>query len=96
VQAALRGSSIKEMSDLLVISPHTVQTHLSKIYAKLNVRSRLELIAVFSVPAIDSFSAPHVDELVAECIGISAEGFLWYAVVGLQISTKTSRRANRK
>lgn len=81
MQAALNGSSINEMAVSLTISQRTVQTHLSKIYGKLNVRTRLELIALYSAPRTELVEVcDNAAELIAECIGITAEGFLWYAV----------------
>ncbi len=41
---ALRGQSTKAMARLLNISPNTVQEHFKKIFDKLDVRSRRELV----------------------------------------------------
>lgn len=41
-----RGLSNREVAAELFVSPKTVQYHLTRIYAKLGVRSRAELAAV--------------------------------------------------
>jgi len=38
------GCSAQEIAEQLVISPHTVQTHLQNIMTKLDLRSRRELL----------------------------------------------------
>ena len=40
----LRGDSTAQIAERLVVSPHTVQEHLKKIFDKTNVRSRRELL----------------------------------------------------
>jgi len=47
---AVRGASAREIAELLVIGERTVETHLASIYRKLNVRSRVDLIARFRTP----------------------------------------------
>ena len=47
VTLALLGKSIEIIGDALGISPHTVRVHLRNSYAKLRVRSRLELFALY-------------------------------------------------
>ena len=41
-----QGLSNREVAAELYVSPKTVQYHLTRIYAKLGVRSRAELAAV--------------------------------------------------
>ncbi|WP_030745000.1 response regulator transcription factor [Streptomyces sp. NRRL F-5135] len=38
------GLSNRAVAERLVVSPHTVDTHLRRIYAKLSVRSRVQLV----------------------------------------------------
>jgi DNA-binding CsgD family transcriptional regulator len=42
---ALRGLSTKEMADELALSEATIRGHLTRIYAKLEVQGRIELLA---------------------------------------------------
>jgi DNA-binding CsgD family transcriptional regulator len=42
---ALEGQSVRDMTERLVLSEATVRSHLSRIYGKLGVRGRVELLA---------------------------------------------------
>ncbi len=44
----VKGHSAKYISDLLVVSPHTVKTHIKRIYEKVGVHSKDELIARYA------------------------------------------------
>ena len=39
-----KGCNVSQISDMLFISPHTVHTHIKKIYSKLHVNSRTQAI----------------------------------------------------
>lgn len=45
VEQALRGLSVREIAEHLVVTEATVKTHLTHIYGKLGVRGRLDLLA---------------------------------------------------
>jgi len=47
-EAVTRGATNKEVAATLFLSPKTVESHLSRIYAKLGVRSRTELTALLA------------------------------------------------
>lgn len=47
---AAEGRTNREIADLLFLSVRTVESHLSRIYRKLGVRSRTELAASFEPP----------------------------------------------
>jgi DNA-binding CsgD family transcriptional regulator len=50
VELAAGGSSNKEIAQAMVVTVATVETHLSRAYAKLGVRSRTQLAARLSPP----------------------------------------------
>ena len=43
----VRGKSNREISEELLISEHTVKVHLTRLYQRLNVKSRLEAVYKF-------------------------------------------------
>jgi DNA-binding NarL/FixJ family response regulator len=43
---AARGRTNREIADALVVSPHTVDSHVRHIYAKLGISSRIALTRV--------------------------------------------------
>lgn len=47
---ALRGLTVREIADRLVLTEATVKTHLTHIYAKLGVRGRVDLLARVQQP----------------------------------------------
>jgi two-component system NarL family response regulator len=44
LQGVASGLSEKKLADTLSLSPHTVHTHIKKIYRKLQVNSRAEAV----------------------------------------------------
>ncbi len=44
LELLLQGASTKEIAKSLGISPKTVEKHLTKIYRKYNVTSRVEIL----------------------------------------------------
>jgi DNA-binding CsgD family transcriptional regulator len=53
------GRSNKEVADAVVVTVKTVETHLSRIYAKLGVRSRAELAHRFASEKIGEEAGKH-------------------------------------
>nr|WP_206686922.1 MULTISPECIES: helix-turn-helix transcriptional regulator [Microbacterium] len=49
-QAVLAGATNEQVARALFLSPNTVSVHLSRIYAKVGVRSRGELIDLIRSP----------------------------------------------
>ena len=45
----VQGKSEKEVATDLGLSPHTVQIHVTRMYARLGVNSRAELLAAFTI-----------------------------------------------
>jgi DNA-binding CsgD family transcriptional regulator len=50
---AIEGLKVRQIADHLSLSPRTVETHLQKVYQKLNVSSQIELIKA-GIPARSS------------------------------------------
>lgn len=41
---AAQGHTVRQIGERLLIGEHTVETHLSNVYAKLGVRTKSELV----------------------------------------------------
>ena len=50
-QLVADGATNREAAAALFVSPRTVETHLSHLYVKLGVRSRVELARVVGSPS---------------------------------------------
>lgn len=61
----LTGGSTREMARRLFVTDATIRTHLTRIYSKLGVRGRVELLARYVTP--DRPPAPISEPLVAAC-----------------------------
>jgi DNA-binding NarL/FixJ family response regulator len=57
VLALLHGSSNRELADQLFVSVKTIETHLTRIYRKLECRSRSQLIAAYYTGTTTLFGA---------------------------------------
>lgn len=44
LKALVKGHDYKKIADELFISPYTVRTHISNIYEKLHVRSKVQAV----------------------------------------------------
>lgn len=60
VLALLSGSTNQEVAAQLFVSVKTVETHLTRIYRKLGLRSRSQVIAAYYTGAIPDASLPAV------------------------------------
>ena len=49
----VRGKSVADTALALVVSEATVRTHIKRIYAKLDVHSRAEMMSLICFPASD-------------------------------------------
>lgn len=50
------GASNKDVAASMFLSPKTVETHLSRVYRKLGVRSRIELMRLARLSGVDQFA----------------------------------------
>ena len=67
VRAILRGASNGAIASDFALSPQTVRNHLSSIYLKLGVSTRLELaLLVMHLPALDAAQSAHRSRLVLQ------------------------------
>jgi DNA-binding CsgD family transcriptional regulator len=48
-QLVARGLTNREVADAMLVSPRTVEGHLTRVYAKLGLRSRAELVGRFAL-----------------------------------------------
>ena len=58
-ELAVSGLTNRDIAATLFISPKTVEVNLSRIYRKLNIRSRVELYKALGTAKPESSSAPH-------------------------------------
>jgi DNA-binding NarL/FixJ family response regulator len=57
-QLVARGLSNRQVASELFVSVKTVQFHLTRIYSKLRIRSRVELAATYAAPPGPGTGAP--------------------------------------
>lgn len=53
VQLVLKGISNRQIGSLLFISEKTVKFHLTRVFKKINVNSRSELMARYMIPVYE-------------------------------------------
>ncbi len=53
----LQGLSYKAIADQHFISINTVKTHAKKIYSKLGIKNRIELLTAFREPVLENHPA---------------------------------------
>jgi DNA-binding CsgD family transcriptional regulator len=57
IELILQGHTYQKIGEMLYISPNTVKTHVSNIYTKCRVKSRYELMVLFTQKPAESDSA---------------------------------------
>jgi DNA-binding CsgD family transcriptional regulator len=57
-RAVARGATNREVAETLFLSPKTIEFHLSRVYRKLNVRSRVELATLAAEGRLDDGPRP--------------------------------------
>ncbi len=75
VDAAMRGGSVQSLAEALLVSPRTIEHHLSAAYRKVGVRNRTELLARVAVQP-EPLRAP------ATHYARSGDAHLAYQVIG--------------
>jgi DNA-binding CsgD family transcriptional regulator len=63
LELALEGLSVRDMTEALVLSEATVRSHLGRIYGKLGVRGRVELLARVAEAGARAVSPPDAGEV---------------------------------
>jgi DNA-binding NarL/FixJ family response regulator len=59
IERILQGHTYQKIGEMLYISPNTVKTHVSNIYTKCGVKSRYELMVLFTQEPAESDPAPN-------------------------------------
>jgi len=57
-QLAADGLNNREIAEQLFVSPHTVNTHLRQVFAKLEIKSRVDLTRLLTERNKDRVPAP--------------------------------------
>lgn len=65
-ELAVQGHTAREMADALSIGERTVESHLANVYAKLGVRSKLELVRFAARLGLRAGPEASTDEKVAD------------------------------
>jgi len=68
LRLAAGGMSVREIADLLVVSPNTVKTHLSHAYGKLDARNRSQAVraALHCGCIASSDICPHLEQAIRD------------------------------
>jgi DNA-binding CsgD family transcriptional regulator len=56
VRLVARGATNREVAEQLFVSPYTVNSHLRHVFAKLGIRSRVELARLATQRGLDELS----------------------------------------
>jgi DNA-binding NarL/FixJ family response regulator len=71
VQLVADGMSNRDIATQLTLSPHTVKNYLFRVFDKIGVSSRVELVlCALTSPMADSTLAPHTDQAQSPTIGV--------------------------
>ena len=82
---ALSGEPVKGIAAQLVVSEATVATHLSRIYAKLGVRGRAELLSRVVATGQGAADARRLDDRQAQVGSVGGASDRWWTGVAASL-----------